>query len=132
MRAYEQFSDIEETDQVTLYKLEEIAVEKTVALLDKARTEPRDLYDMWILTEDHGIDLELLVPEIEKKLEFRKKKVDNERGNFEKKQPRYKALWKTRLENQMATLEQFDNVWRDVHREFRKANLAVIDVTRFD
>ncbi len=46
LRAYEEFRDIEETDQLTVYPLEEVTVEKTVALMDKARTEPRDLYDM--------------------------------------------------------------------------------------
>lgn len=124
LKAYEEFTDIEETDMLTVYSLDEIVVEKTVALMDKARTEPRDLYDIWILTTDHNVDLQMLEPEIEKKLNFREKKIEDVRGVFEKKEARYKALWKTRLENQMSQLDEFETAWRDVQKEFRKTKLA--------
>lgn len=45
LRAYEEFSDIPESCAVAVYSLNEIATEKVVALGDRARNEPRDLYD---------------------------------------------------------------------------------------
>lgn len=73
---------------------------------------------------DYNIELTMLVPEIEKKLAFRKKSIEEVRGIFEHKKPRYKSHWKTRLENQMEHLDEFDTVWRFVHQQFRIAKLV--------
>jgi predicted nucleotidyltransferase component of viral defense system len=43
-----------------VYSLNEIAIEKIVALTDPARTEPRDLYDLWHLTVEGRVDLLML------------------------------------------------------------------------
>ncbi len=56
LRGYEEFTDLPDNRRVLVYSLEEIATEKTMALADRARNEPRDLYDLWHLTL-HGIDL---------------------------------------------------------------------------
>src|SRR5665811_2220604 len=45
--SYPEYGDIPAGISVRTYSLEEIASEKTTALFDKARNEPRDLYDMW-------------------------------------------------------------------------------------
>jgi len=62
LRGYEEFSDLPENRSVLVYSLEEIAVEKTVALADPARNEPRDLYDLWHLTTNEGTDMGPLFP----------------------------------------------------------------------
>jgi predicted nucleotidyltransferase component of viral defense system len=49
LRGYEEFSDLPDNRLVRVYSLEEIATEKTLALADRARNEPRDLYDLWHL-----------------------------------------------------------------------------------
>jgi hypothetical protein len=49
---------------VRVYSLDEIAVEKLVALTDKARNEPRDLYDLWYLTSQALIDFGTLIPQV--------------------------------------------------------------------
>jgi predicted nucleotidyltransferase component of viral defense system len=43
LRGYEEYADLPGDAPVRVYALEEIAVEKLVALTDKARNEPRDL-----------------------------------------------------------------------------------------
>ncbi len=43
LRGYEEFSDLPEDRFLLVYSLEETASEKTVALTDPARNEPRDL-----------------------------------------------------------------------------------------
>ena len=47
--------------------LDEICVEKVVALTDRAHNQPRDLYDVWYLTEEDHVDLAMLVSEIDRK-----------------------------------------------------------------
>jgi hypothetical protein len=51
--------------------LDEVAVEKTVALLDRARNEPRDLYGLWFLTANNHVRPSGLVDPLKRKLEFR-------------------------------------------------------------
>ncbi len=50
LRGYDEFADIPANRNLRVYSLEEIAAEKVMALADKARNEPRDLYDLWHLT----------------------------------------------------------------------------------
>jgi predicted nucleotidyltransferase component of viral defense system len=73
LRSYPEFEDVPEGRQITAYSLPEIAIEKTVALTDAARTEPRDLYDLWYLTGEGGVDLSAHHDGIREKLRFREK-----------------------------------------------------------
>lgn len=61
-----------EDRQISVYSLEEIAIEKAVALADAARTEARDLYDLWYLTTEAGVELSHLLGGIRDKLAFRR------------------------------------------------------------
>ena len=72
LRAYPEFEDVPEGRPITLYSLNEIASEKVVALQDRARNEPRDLYDLWFLTTRAGIEIGDLIEAIAEKLRFRK------------------------------------------------------------
>jgi len=54
LRGYEEFTDLPEGHRIQVYSLEEIASEKTLALADRARNEPRDLYDLWHLTSNRA------------------------------------------------------------------------------
>jgi hypothetical protein len=75
LRGYAEFDDIPEDCPVTAYSLNEIATEKIVALQDRARNEPRDLYDLWFLTSRAGIQIGDLVGAITDKLRFREKEI---------------------------------------------------------
>lgn len=57
LRGYEEFTDLPVDRHIRVYALEEIATEKTLALADRARNEPRDLFDLWHLTSGEGLDL---------------------------------------------------------------------------
>ena len=65
----------------------------------------------------------MLTTEIENKLEFRGGRRDTIGAEFEKKKARYKKLWTTRLDSQVAALPPFDEVIRSVHRSLRAAGL---------
>jgi len=121
LRGYNEYSDLPEDMLVRVYSLEEIAVEKVVALSDRARNEPRDLYDLWYLTSQSHINLAELKPEIIRKLDFRGRKFSSISEAFSKKEPRYRKLWDIRLASQMAEIPHFDEVIRAVHRSMRAA-----------
>jgi uncharacterized protein len=124
LRAYEEYDDLPEDAEILTYSLREIAAEKVVALLDAARNEPRDLYDIWFLTCFGHIDLRDLTHAIEKKWEFRKRKPADVRGVLESKEARYKKLWDVRLSAQMAELPEFTEVFRSVRRALREADVV--------
>jgi predicted nucleotidyltransferase component of viral defense system len=109
---------------VRAYCLEEIIAEKIVALGDRARNEPRDLYDAWYLTSEGHVDLAHLRPDVESKLEFRGRTLPTLAAEFQKKEARLKKLWSTRLAAQVAELPQFDGVVRAVQRALRRAGLS--------
>jgi len=123
LRGYDEFTDLPEDRLVSVYSLEEIATEKTLALADKARNEPRDLYDLWHLTSNEGIELGPLVDGMRQKLEFRGKPCEGLADAIRAKEARLKTLWEKRLGFQMAALPEFDEVFRAVQRTLRQANL---------
>lgn len=96
-----------------------------MALTDRARNEPRDLYDLWYLTSQSHIDLAALKLEIKRKLEFRGRKFSNIIEEFLKKETRYRKLWDIRLASQMAELPHFDDVNRAVRRSMRAAKFTI-------
>lgn len=123
LRGYEEFTDVPENRLIRVYSLEEIATEKAIALADRARNEPRDLYDFWYLTSNEGIQLDRLPDAIRQKLEFRNKAFEGFEAAILQKEARLKALWSNRLAYQMSTLPQFDEVFRAVRRTLRQLNL---------
>jgi predicted nucleotidyltransferase component of viral defense system len=123
LRSYEEFADVPEDRELSVYSLQEIAVEKTVALADAARTEARDLYDLWYLTTEGHIDLSHRVAGVREKLAFRQKQFEGIQGAVAAKEARLRALWRTRLAQQMSDLPQFDQVFRSVRRTLRQAGL---------
>jgi uncharacterized protein len=125
LRAYEEYEDLPEDAAILTYSLSEIAAEKVVALLDAARNEPRDLYDIWFLTSLGHVDLRDLTHAIETKWEFRKKKPADARDALETKEARYEKLWDMRLSAQMAELPKFDHVFRTVRRTLREADIII-------
>ncbi len=123
LRGYDEFRDLPENRLLLAYSLEEIATEKTLALADRARNEPRDLYDLWHLTSNEGVELGPLAGAMRQKLEFRGKPCEGLAEAIRAKEARLKALWNTRLGYQMSALPEFDDVFRSVQRTLRQAYL---------
>ena len=121
LRAYPEFEDLPEGRLVSVYSLNEIAAEKVVALQDRARNEPRDLYDLWYLTVHEGVDLAELVPAIEQKLQFRQKEIAGLEERILAKEARLRALWAGRLGHQIEVVPEFNEVFRVVRRALRQA-----------
>ncbi|RJP22385.1 MAG: nucleotidyl transferase AbiEii/AbiGii toxin family protein [Deltaproteobacteria bacterium] len=124
LRGYEEYRDLPEDAVVRVYSLDEVAVEKTVALLDRARNEPRDLYDLWFLTAGGHVRLADLVDPVVRKLEFRGLTLAQAGREFAAKEARYKKLWQVRLAAQMVDLPGFDAVYREVRRTLRQGGFS--------
>jgi len=123
LRAYEEYSDLPDGRAIQVYSLAEIAAEKVLALADRARNEPRDLYDLWRLVSCEAIGLSELAPAMTAKLAFRQQGLAGIQQAIMNKEARLKALWSARLANQMAVLPPFDQVFREIRRVLRQANL---------
>jgi predicted nucleotidyltransferase component of viral defense system len=124
LRGYEEYHDLPEDAALRVYSLDEVAVEKTVALMDRARNEPRDLYDLWFLTVSGHVDLADLLEPVGRKLEFRGSTLAQAAGEFRAKETRYRELWQVRLGPQMVRLPEFDAVCRAVRRALRQGGFT--------
>jgi predicted nucleotidyltransferase component of viral defense system len=125
IQTYEEYTDFPKELKVCVYSLEEIAIEKTCALFSLNRNEPRDLYDMYCLISEKGLNISSLRSQIENKMAFKGASFDERQGEFNKKESRLKKTWETRLSKQMTSLPEFEEVFREVKRAFRKAGLLV-------
>ena len=123
LRGYEEFTDVPEGRLVRVYSLREIAAEKILALADRARNEPRDLYDLWFLITESGIQVGDLEHAIREKLAFRGRPSEGLQASILRKEARLKALWSRRLGYQMIELPEFDEIFRAVRRALRQAKL---------
>ena len=124
LRGYDEYADLTGDSKIRAYALDEIAVEKVAALTDRARNEPRDLYDLWYLTSGNHVDLSMLLHQIDSKFQFRGRSRDAIGEELRKKEARYEKLWNTRLGSQMAEIPPFDDVFRSVRRNLRAAGLV--------
>lgn len=124
LRGYDEYRDLPENARVHVYSLNEIAAEKTVALLDRARNEPRDLYDLWFLTANGHVRLPDLLDQVGRKLQFRGLTLAEVGKEFRAKEGRYKRLWQVRLAAQLVELPEFEAVYRAVKRMLRQAGLS--------
>ncbi len=123
IRTYEEYSDFIEDATIKVYSLNEVAIEKICALHSPSRNEPRDLYDIYYLTEGEGVKIDNLVDDVDAKLQCKGHSLEARRGEFEKKEARLKSLWEKRLSTQMVSLPEYDDVFRAVKRTFRQAGL---------
>jgi uncharacterized protein len=68
--------------------IEEIVVEKLLALSDQARNEPRDLYDLWYLFSSTRLRIAEMRAELDAKLALRHRAV----GAWSRQLPRRKIV----------------------------------------
>jgi predicted nucleotidyltransferase component of viral defense system len=124
LRGYGEYADLPQTSRLQTYSLVEIAAEKIVALLDRARVEPRDLYDLWFLLNEGGVDAGDLLAPVTEKLVFRGRDLDECAAVLREKEKRLARVWTLRLSAQMVWLPEFAGVFRAVRRQLRQAHLA--------
>ena len=127
LRSYEGFSDLPEGPTVRVYAIEEIVLEKHIALSDRARNEPRDLYDLWHLLTFAAPRIGELRTELDAKLAFRQRAAASIEQGVAAKEERLRRLWAARLTHQMNNLPTFDDVFRAVLRAGRAVGFLSTD-----
>lgn len=119
---YREYSDLEEEEfSILSYSLEEVLIEKMVALM--GRTIPRDLYDFYYLTTIEGMDIKDVLYEFKRKAENKNHNPDEFVDILNRKEETYNRDWITNLEHQIKDLDKFKYVWRNVKKQMRKISV---------
>lgn len=112
-----EYSDLDEYE-IQVYSLDEIIAEKLRSLMQ--RTEPRDLYDLWYLFEYERKDIVDLIADLKVKAENKGLDPTKLIKAIESKEGTFKKQWDNRLVNQIHDLPNFDDVWRELGKHWRK------------
>jgi predicted nucleotidyltransferase component of viral defense system len=99
------------------YSLQEILIEKMAALM--GRTEPRDLYDFWYLTEIERLDTAHLKPEFERKARNKGHDFRQFEQRVLEKEKNLGHAWQRKLQDQVYNLPKFTDVFRESKRHFK-------------
>jgi len=119
LKTYEEYSDLPcDGAPLSVYSLNEIVVEKTLAVTDGARREPRDLYDLWfILSERHLEHPEEVIAGLNQKLASREGRAkDVLVARLDRVEAVLRKGWETRLGVQVDMLPGFEDCFRDVKK----------------
>lgn len=118
LRTYDEFSDLPEGREVLSYSIQEILIEKCLAVTDRARNQPRDLYDLaYIVENDLAGDLIRIVDPLQQKLENREGRARDILSDLLRaKEARLKQAWERILSQQVINLPGFDNSFRLTRR----------------
>ena len=65
IQTYEEYTDFLEDATIQVYSLNEVVIEKICALHSPSRNEPRDLYDIYYLTEQAGVEIDFLIDDVD-------------------------------------------------------------------
>jgi predicted nucleotidyltransferase component of viral defense system len=119
LKTYEEYADLPcDGAPLSVYSLHEIVVEKTLAVTDGARREPRDLYDLWfILSENHLQHPEEVIAGLNQKLASREGRAEDVLSTrLERVEAVLRKGWETRLGLQVDMLPGFEGCFRDVKK----------------
>lgn len=111
----------QEKHKLPCYSLEEILVEKMRSVMQ--RMQARDFYDIWYLTELHGLKTDFYMNEFIAKCESKDLNTSDFFIKLEQRLPQYKARWQKSMKNQIKELPEFEQVERETMRHLRKLKL---------
>jgi uncharacterized protein len=115
---FREYSDMpEELFSLQCYSLSEVLIEKMAALM--GRTEARDLFDFWHLTENEQMSTKEHKPDFERKAKNKKHNPEQFQEKVLAKEKNMKQAWQISLANQIHDLPKFDDVFREAKRYFK-------------
>jgi len=114
---FRNYSDLVEDFTLQCYSLAEILIEKMTALM--SRTEPRDLYDFWYLTEIERLELTDYLLEFQNKARHKKQVWNGFAEKVLNKESVYKRDWEKKLVLQIHDLPKYEDVFREAKRHFK-------------
>jgi len=119
---FRNYSDLGEEFSLPCYSLVEILIEKMTALM--GRTEPRDLYDFWYLTEVERIDLTEHLLEFQNKAKQKKQDPKKFTEKILGKETIFKRDWDKKLVSQIHFLPKFEDVFRKARKHFKSQTVS--------
>jgi predicted nucleotidyltransferase component of viral defense system len=114
---YRNYSDLEEDFKLQCYSLAEVLIEKMTALM--GRTEPRDLYDFWYLTEIERLEIADYLFEFQNKAHHKKQDPNKFSEKVLNKETAFKRDWEKKLFSQIHDLPEYEEVFRKVKRHLK-------------
>jgi predicted nucleotidyltransferase component of viral defense system len=114
---FRHYSDLEEDFQLQCYSLAEVLIEKMTALM--GRTEPRDLYDFWFLTEIERFEISDYLFEFQNKALHKKQDPKRFIEKVLSKETAYKRDWEKKLVSQIHELLKFEELFREAKRHLK-------------
>lgn len=112
------YSDLEEKYSIFCYSLGEVIAEKMRSIMQ--RTAPRDIYDLWYLLEVEGQDIEDHIFAFQDKTKHKGYDPNELIKVIEQKEKTFAKNWKEHLTNQMTKIPDFNDVWRELGKHWRK------------
>lgn len=116
------YSDLPEYE-ILCYSMPEIVSEKMRSLMQ--RTAPRDIYDLWYLFENEGLDIQDYIFQFQAKANHKKKDSSKLVEEIAKKEKIFQTHWKNHLSGQMSEIPDFAEVWRELGKHWRKFEKAI-------
>ncbi|MBS1775319.1 MAG: nucleotidyl transferase AbiEii/AbiGii toxin family protein [Bacteroidetes bacterium] len=114
---YRNYSDLEKSFRLQCYSLAEVLIEKMAALM--GRTEPRDLYDFWYLTEIERLDVTEHIFSFNSKAEHKKHDPKKFMEKVLGKETAFKRDWERKLASQIHDIPEYAEVFRGAKRHFK-------------
>ncbi len=114
---YRNYSDLDENFKLQCYSLAEVLIEKMTALM--GRTEPRDLYDFWYLTEIERLDVSEHIYSFNNKAEHKKHDPKKFMEKVLGKEIAFKRDWERKLASQIHDIPEYAEVFRGAKRHFK-------------
>lgn len=115
------YSDQDEFE-LLCYPMEEILIEKMRSVIQ--RMQPRDFYDIWYLLEIEQMDMKFLLPEFDEKCKLKDLHSNDFPDALERRLPQYQARWAGSISDQIKELPAFEQVEREVQRQFRNVEFV--------
>ena len=103
--------------KIRCYSLKEAMAEKMRSLL--SRTQPRDYYDLWYLSEMEEMEMADLRIEFEKKAKHKGLAPEALGSKIDSKVNVFKSRWESSMKDQIAELPPFEQVHRELGKHFR-------------
>jgi len=114
---FRNYSDLEEDFEIKCYSLAEVLIEKMTALME--RTEPRDLYDFWYLTEIEMLEIADYLFEFQNKAQHSGQDTKKFLEKVLSKETALKRDWEKKLVSQIHDLPKFESVFREAKRHLK-------------
>ncbi len=118
MPVFNEYSDLQGVYKIKCYTIGEVISEKMRSLIQ--RTMPRDLYDLWYQLENEQNDILDYVFDFQEKTKFKGIDPDNFARTVNEKRSKFESGWNENLEKQIKDIPDFDKVWRELSRHFKK------------